>query len=101
MLLRASPRALQGASAQNDRRGFVRLRHPLRQGFGGQELRRDEDRVAFRFPAKPLSACYPDLADGQRCSSSCTSQPNKKEKKSHAAELLTGTGWLPAMLRAA
>src|ERR1700722_16588638 len=42
-----------------------------------------EDRVAFRFPAKRLAACYPAFATWQGCSSSCTPQPMKKERKSH------------------
>ncbi|WP_229163467.1 hypothetical protein, partial [Bradyrhizobium brasilense] len=33
--------------------------------------------LAFRFPAKGLSACYPNLADGQGCSSCCCNPARK------------------------
>jgi hypothetical protein len=42
--------------------------------------------VAFRVPAKALSACYPGLADGQRCSA--LHLMTKRERKNHDGQNL-------------
>ena len=51
-----------------------------------------EDRVAFRFPAKRLAACYPAFATWQGCSSSCTHQPTRRRKNSHERGHTQGNG---------
>ena len=63
---------------QNDRRGFALPR---------------AGRVAFRFPAKRLPACYPGPADAQRCSAAALQE--REEKKAVVSEQKTTTASSP------
>ena len=81
--LRTRPRALQGASAQNDRRGFVRLR---KAGATKTALR--------SFPAKPFPLATPARrwAEVQQQLHLAT---NKKERKPMPPNCSTAPAGLP------